>query len=225
MLGLAAVAAIAVFSRKLIYWHSTWQHSVNEVLAGHSHAAGPAGGADREALSHLLETWDMHLHECIVPAGAPYARQSLAELQIPGRFGCLVVEVERNRFAITQPSFDFVCYPGDKLLLLGRAAEIESACAFLEGEADTAEQSPDFERAVLESFVVPGDGAAGKTLGELQVARRTGVRVLGIDRHDARILIPHATEVLRPGDRLLGLGTLDQLQSFRSWLAHKPQRA
>lgn len=54
VLGAAAVTLITIFSRKLIYWHSTWQHSVNEVLAGHGHAAGPEGGADRDALVHRL---------------------------------------------------------------------------------------------------------------------------------------------------------------------------
>ena len=225
VLGAAAVAVVAIFSRKLIYWHSTWQHSVNEVLAGHGHAAGPEGGADREALAQRLETWDMQLHECTVPGGATYAGKSLAEMQIPARFGCFVVEVERNNFAVAHPSSDFACFPGDKLLLLARPSEIEKASAFLEGEASADGHRPDFDRAVLESFVVPEQGPTGQPLGELQIARRTGVRVLGIARADARILVPQATEVLRTGDRLLGLGTLDQLRDFRSWLATNPPAA
>lgn len=225
VLGLAAVAVVAVFSRKLIYWHSTWQHSVNEVLAGHGHAAGPEGGADREALAHGLETWNMQLHECIVPAGATYAGRPLAELRIPARFGCFVVEVERNHFAVAHPSSAFACFPGDKLLLLGRTSEIEKASAFLEGATAVDGQQPEFDRAVLESFVVPERGPTGQPLGELQIARRTGVRVLGIAREEARILVPQATEVLRPGDRILGLGTLDQLRTFRAWLAARSQPA
>lgn len=225
VLGAAAVIVITIFSRKLIYWHSTWQHSLNEVLAGHGHAAGPEGGADRDALAHRLETWDMQLHECTVPVGATYAGQSLAELQLPVRFGCVVAEVERNNFAIAQPAPDFACFPGDKLLLLGRPHELETATAYLEGQAPVNDHRPDFDRAVLESFVVPDHGPTGQPLGELQIARRTGVRVLGIARDESKILVPQATEVLRPGDRLLGLGTLDQLQDFRSWLASSPQRS
>jgi CPA2 family monovalent cation:H+ antiporter-2 len=224
VLGAAALIVITIFSRKLIYWHSTWQHSVNEVLAGHGHAAGPEGGADRDALAHRLETWDMQLHECTVPAGATYAGKSLAELQLPVRFGCVVAEIERNNFAIAQPAPDLACFPGDKLLLLGHPPELEKATAYLEGEAPEKGHRPDFDRAVLESFVVPDHGPTGQPLGELQIARRTGVRVLGIARDDTKILVPQATEVLRPGDRLLGLGTLDQLQEFRSWLGSSPQR-
>lgn len=225
VLGVAAVTVVAIFSRKLIYWHSTWQHSVNEVLAGHGHAAGPEGGTDRDALAQGLETWNMQLHTCTVPAGAAYAGQSLAELQIPARFGCFVVEVERNNFAIPHPASDFVCFSGDKLLLLGRAAEIEKASALLEADTVVNGQRSDFDRAVLESFVVPDQGPVHRPLGELQIARRTGVRVLGIARDEGRILVPQAAEILRPGDRLLGLGTLDQLQDFRSWLTSKPHSA
>jgi CPA2 family monovalent cation:H+ antiporter-2 len=222
ILGLAAVTVVTIFSRKLIYWHSAWQHSVNEVLAGHGHAAGPEGGADREALAHGLETWDMQLHACTIPAGAPYAGQSLAALQIPARFGCFVVEVERNNYAIPHPAPGFACFPGDKLLLLGRAAEIGKASAFFQSAPDATDDRPDFDHAVLESFVVPGQGPVHRPLGELQIARRTGVRVLGIARNEARILVPQATEILQPGDRVLGLGTLDQLRDFRSWLTSKP---
>lgn len=221
VLGAAAIVVVAIFSRRLIYWHSSWQNSVNEVLAGHGPPAGPEGGADRAAMAHRLETWDLHLHASTVPAAAGYVGKTLADLRIPARFGCFVVEIERNKFSIAQPSPDFACFPGDKLLLLGRTAEIEKAATFLEGDAAAEGERPDFDRAVLESFIVPEQGPTGRALGELQIARRTGVRLVGIARDEARILVPQASEVLRPGDRVLGLGTLDQLREFRSWLGSR----
>lgn len=224
VIGTAVIAIVAIFSSRLIYWHSAWQHSMNKVLTGHSLAAGPAGGADREALAHGLETWDLELRECTVPPGATYAGRTLADLQIPARFGCFVVEIERNNFPISHPSPDLACFPGDTLLLLGRTVEIGKAAAFLESDRTSDEDRVDFDRAVLESFVVPGSGPVGRPLGELQIARKTGVRVLGIARENAQILVPQAGEVLRPGDRLLGLGTLDQLRDFRTWLDSGPKR-
>jgi CPA2 family monovalent cation:H+ antiporter-2 len=104
------------------------------------------------------------------------------------------------------------------LVVVGRASELEKAAAFLESDTVAPGHGGDFDRAVLESFVVPEQGPVRRPLGELQIARRTGVRVLGIARNDTRILVPQATETLRPGDRLLGLGTLDQLRDFRAWL-------
>jgi len=51
IIGLAALVVIAVFSRKLIYWHSTWQYSVNEVLG-----AIPAGAPDPAAGDRIDQT-------------------------------------------------------------------------------------------------------------------------------------------------------------------------
>lgn len=214
---LAATAAVAIFSRKLIYWHSSWQTSVNEVLSGNEVALS-AEDHGRSALAHGLESWRLELHACTVPVTAPYIGQTLAELRLPARFGCFVVEMERNDFAIAHPTADLTCFPGDKLLLLGQAGEIASARAFLEGSETASDHRPEFEHTVLDSFVVPSTGPTERALGELHIARKTGVRVLGIARGDTRILMPQATEVLRPGDRLLGLGTLDELAAFRGWL-------
>ncbi|MBE7537410.1 MAG: cation:proton antiporter [Opitutaceae bacterium] len=221
-LGLAAITVVTIFSRKLIYWHSTWQHSMNKVLAGPPGPAGQEGGTNREELAHGLETWDLQLHECTVPPGAAYAGCSLSELQIPSRFGCFVVEIERNNFIIAHPSPNIACYPGDKLLLLGSPLQIEKASAFLEGQEADAAHPADFDRAVLDSFTVPENGPTGVPLGKLQIARKTGVRVLGIGRNGSQILVPQASEVLQPGDRLLGLGSLDQLRDFRAWLEISP---
>ncbi len=226
MLGAAAIAVTTIFSRKLIYWHSTWQNSLNEVLAEDGCAAAASeDGADREALAHRLETWNLQLHACTVPPAAAYAGKTLVELQIPARFGCFVVEVERNKFSIPQPGPDFACFPGDKLLLLGHAVEIGKAAEFLDGAGAGNGERPDFDRAVLEAFVVPEKGPTGRELGDLEIARRTGVRLVGIARDEGKILMPRANEVLRPGDHVLGLGTLEQLRAFRSWLTSNPRRA
>ncbi len=221
-LGIAGIAIVTVFSRKLIYWHSTWQHSMNEILASQGTSTEVEGGTNRESLAQGLEAWDLQLHECTVPPGASYAGSSLAELQIPSRFGCFVVEVERNNFVIPHPSPNLSCFAGDKLLLLGVPAQIEKASAFLGGQEEEKHHHSDFDRAVLDSFTVPEDGPIGVPLGKLQIARKTGVRVLGIGRNGAQILVPQATEVLKPGDRLLGLGSLDQLRDFRNWLESSP---
>ncbi|MBP8256387.1 MAG: sodium:proton exchanger, partial [Opitutaceae bacterium] len=217
-LGIAAIAVVTVFSRKLIYWHSTWQHSMNTVLAGQDTSTASDSGANRESLAQGLEAWDLQLHDFTVPPGAGYAGSSLADLQIPSRFGCFVVEVERNDFVIPHPSPDLSCFPGDKLLLLGVPSQIEKALEFLSGAGEEKHHQGDFDRAVLDSFIVPDDGPTGVPLGRLQIARKTGVRVLGIGRNGSQILVPQATEVLKPGDRLLGLGSLDQLRDFRNWL-------
>ena len=47
---------------------------------------------------------------------------------------------------------------------------------------------------------------AGRTIGELQIRRRTGVTIVAIVRDDQAITVPGPSEVLRAGDRLIIIG-------------------
>jgi TrkA domain protein len=47
---------------------------------------------------------------------------------------------------------------------------------------------------------------AGKTIGELQIRRRTGVTIVAIVRDDQAIPVPEPSELLRAGDRLVIIG-------------------
>ncbi len=47
---------------------------------------------------------------------------------------------------------------------------------------------------------------AGKTIGELQIRRRTGVTIVAIVREDQAITVPEPSERLRAGDRLVMIG-------------------
>ena len=103
------------------------------------------------------------------------------------------------------------------MLLMGEPGQIEAAQKFLESAADAAEVEGLDEAAVLDTCQVAGP-RVGRTLGELQVTPRTGVRVVGIQRGDRRIVNPTAEEQLHDGDDLLVLGTLPKIRRFRQWL-------
>ncbi len=47
---------------------------------------------------------------------------------------------------------------------------------------------------------------AGKTIGELQIRRRTGVTIVAIVRDGQAITVPEPSELLRAGDRLVIIG-------------------
>lgn len=47
---------------------------------------------------------------------------------------------------------------------------------------------------------------AGKTIGELQIRRRTGVTIVATVRGDQAITVPEPSETLRAGDRLIIIG-------------------
>lgn len=64
----------------------------------------------------------------------------------------------------------------------------------------------------LDEVELPSDSVhAGTTLGQLALRQRFGCSIVGIDRQGFGIANPGATTVLYPGDRLLLLGTAEQL--------------
>ncbi|HEY0946215.1 MAG TPA: cation:proton antiporter [Opitutaceae bacterium] len=217
--ALATIVVLAVFSNRLIYWHSRWQSSVQDVLA---ETPAAAGEAERESARRQreqdLQSWDVHLGECVVPDGASYAGQPLTQLAIPARFGCAVLELERNGIVITAIRPDLGLYPGDKLLLLGQPQQIKEACAFLTKERRVRDESAEFRGSVLETFGIPEVAWQGRTLAELRLAQLTGVRVVGIRRGEQRIIAPAGDERLHRGDNVLVAGTLAEIGAFRRWL-------
>ncbi len=219
IIALAALVIGAVFSNRLIYWHSQWQSSVRDVLATPADGAARADerSANRETLTRNLGEWDIHLEECAIPENSAHAGQTLGVLAIPRRFGASVVEVERNGLAIPTPGPEFAIFSGDRLLLMGQPEQLEAASAFFCGVSEKS-GSDDLGEAILDTCSVADSPRAGRTLGELQVTKRTGVRVVGIERDGQRLTSLTASDVLQTGDRVLVLGSLAQITAFRKWL-------
>jgi CPA2 family monovalent cation:H+ antiporter-2 len=219
----ATIVVVAIYSNRLIYWYSTWQTSVNEVLADNNHKdhepAAESRVEARTALGQGLEAWDTRLIECVVPDAAAYVGCTLSELALPSRFGISVIEVERNGYVIGSPGPDLMLYPGDKLLLIGEAAALEPARAFLANESRLADRTNTFGGAVLETYQVASGPRVGNSFADLQIAQNTGVRVIAIQRGDQRIVNPTGEERLLENDQLLLFGTLDRVRHFRQWLA------
>ncbi len=70
-----------------------------------------------------------------------------------------------------------------------------------------AETADAFNGSVLATEVLANVPRAGRTLAELQVARATGVRIVGIQRAGERIINPDGKQTLEAGDNLLVAGT------------------
>lgn len=215
---IAAGAAIilAVFSSRLIYWYSEWQTTVRDVLADTRADVAEYRAMARASLGESLGEWNLGLGDCTLPDHATYAGQSLASLGIPARFGCSVVEIDRNGHALTDLSSDLRVFPGDKLLLLGEPSQLAAAREFLSEETPRAAGIDGVESTVLETCVVRGR-RAGASLAELQITQRSGVRVVGIQRGDQRILNPTGEQRLATGDTILLLGSIEKLGQFRKW--------
>ena len=130
-----------------------------------------------------------------------------------------MIKVERNGYVITDTGPNLRVYPGDKVMLLGQDEHLAAARDFLLGDKAEAAQTADaFNGSVLATEVLANVPRAGRTLAELQVARATGVRIVGIQRAGERIINPDGKQTLEAGDNLLVAGTLNELHAFRRWL-------
>ncbi len=219
VIAAAGTVVVAVFSRRLIYWHSHWRASMREVLAEHPREAGLAAAAVARGRRQLdLAQWNLHLREIVVPDAATYGGQTLAQLSIPSRFGCAVLELERNGHVITAIGPDLRVYPGDKLLILGPTERLEEARKALIQGRSARNESDEFLGSVLENFHIPPSPRTGSTLAELNLAQLTGTRVVGIERAGQKIIAPSGQERLLADDNVLVAGTLAEINAFRRWL-------
>lgn len=208
--GLILVAAL--FSRRLIYLHSEWQHSLASALEGED----PAQRPNTQRLLKDQRQWPLQVQECVLPAQAACAGRSLADLQVRTRFGCSVAEIDRHGHTLIAPTPQECLYPGDRLLLLGESAAIAQAREEL--TRVSAPQGADFGAACLEVVVMPALVGVGSTLADLPLGGTSGVLVVGLERAGRQLAIPEPHEPMQAGDRLLVLGDPAKVREFRRWL-------
>lgn len=205
--------ALVVFYRKLIYWHSEWQYSMETTL----NTPNDPGTRPPPAWTEHSAEWALNVQEHTVPERAAYSGRTIGDLAVRSRLGCTIAEINRQGHVIIAPSPAEKLYPGDQLLLLGEAEQIQRARAELEMTTPTTEQ--DFREALLETVEVVDGPHVGARLADLHIPRITGVLLVGIDRDEQRIANPSGSERIMTGDRLLVLGTPRRLKRFRDWLA------
>ncbi len=210
-IGAALILAIAVFYRRLVYWHSEWQYSLETAL-GASKKAAPAAPQWTQQSSE----WKLNVQEHTVPERAAYAGRSIADLAMRSRFGSTIAEINRQGHTIIAPPPTEKLYPGDRLLLLGEPGQIDPARKELDKTDSGVDPAP--HEAVLDTVDFSGGPRAGASLAELQIPLNTGVILVGIERGSHHITSPAGSDRLEAGDRLLVLGTPRRLKQFREWL-------
>jgi len=213
IVGLLAVVLI-IFSRRLIYWHSRWHGSLSTVFID----SKSDDGAHRRLWMQHSVGWDINLQQFTLPELAACSGKRIAELQVRSRFGCTIVEIERQGHTIMTPEPATVLYPGDRLLLLGSAEQIAALREEL-GKLKAGDELSDFDAVRLQSVPIQGGPHVGSSLAELRIPLHTGVLVVGINRSGVKTINPAGEERLSEGDELLLLGSPTQISQFEAWLS------
>jgi monovalent cation:H+ antiporter-2, CPA2 family len=165
------------------------------------------------------QEWDLSLSEIRVPDSEAWFGKSLGDLSLRSQFGCSVVGVERQGYPLPSPGPDSELFPGDVLLVLGTATQIQRVRAFFDSAPNRTEQADLLDEIRLESIEVPEiSRLVDNALAELDIPRNTGVQIVGVARGDHRMLFPGPFQVLAVADWLLVVGTRDQIHHFREWI-------
>lgn len=205
---------LLIFSRRLVFLHSMWQGSLKEVFSANEESDIQH---HRRWMQNSLG-WDINIQAFIVPEHAVCSGSSIAGLRIRRRFGCSIVEIERQGHIIIAPEPAMALYPGDRLLLLGTSEQINTARVEL-SRIRSFQPSAEFDEVYLEAVVVPPSSRTGQTLAELRIPQHAGVQVVGIERDGEKMINPSGEERVMEGDELLVLGSPEQIQNFELWLA------
>jgi len=98
-------------------------------------------GSIQEAHMMVLQGLDeegLHTRAVAVREGAPVAHKTLKELQLRQSHNLTVLAIRREARTIGNPAGDFRLLPGDRLILVGAAADfVESAHLFRPGSSDS----------------------------------------------------------------------------------------
>lgn len=218
--GLLALVAMTFWTR-LLKWHNRVENELRAQLRQASNPAASAG-VSLPLLEHPMG-WNLALDEVTVPPLSEHTARSIRDLGLRKATGCSIIGLDRQGHVITNPGPAETLYPGDRLLLLGSQEQLLEAERFLTAGLKTSDARDVFAELSSETGVWPAHHPEeGRTIAELDLIRRFGVMVCGIQRDRTRIVMPGPTEPIRGGDRLLLVGSNAQLREFQRWLRSGP---
>ena len=227
------IALIALLARllrtSLLRWHSRVQEGIKAQVDGPNASQAPESAApngsngrlEQQAASNIAsDEWSLHVREIRLPPQSQAAGRTIQETGLRRRFGCSIVAIDRRGMTNAHPSASTRLYPDDSLLLVGTGAQLEGAADWLSQKLPEAssDDSLPFEELTTESITVPvGFSQAGRTLAELEIARRFQVMVLGVEHDGVQSQNPAGDQRIEPGDRLLVLGFPGKNRDFHDW--------
>ncbi|MDR2117973.1 MAG: cation:proton antiporter [Tannerellaceae bacterium] len=170
-----------------------------------------------EMAGHLLLR-NIHIEEIEVSPLSPRIGKTLRELNFRRRLGLSVVSILRGHRKINIPDADERLYPHDRLIIAGSDDDIRRLIREVQSYDRTQDEEEDAQvHIALSQYVVEkGSYMAGRTLGELDVQRKTECMVICIDREGEPAISASSSFLFREGDTLLLAGEEESLAGFRT---------
>ncbi|HUR63299.1 MAG TPA: cation:proton antiporter [Candidatus Thermoplasmatota archaeon] len=208
---LLAFVLAALAWRQLHRIHRAVESSITRVLG-----QDPESGA---ILDRLMEQypWGVRSAAVAVPEDSPLANATLGSGRIPELTGATVAVLQRSRREVVNPGPEEIVRPGDTLILLGDTHQLARAEALIVAHGEALRMTVQSRLAtVAEVLVREGSSLVGQSVGPADLRGRTGSVVVGIWPAGAQHPLPAIeAQSIRPGDRLILLGTPLQVERAR----------
>lgn len=212
--------ALLLFFDAALALHVRVQHRIETAFT----TALPAEA--RDEVQELLSSqypWGVVFEEALVGRGSKIAGRPLGELGVRAATGATVVSIRRGERTIVNPGPDQMLVEGDRVLVAGEPSQVVQARDLLTGGPDLDAHLGEVGAETLEVKVSRQSVLAGQSLRKANLRASTGAVVLAIVRGGRMASHPGPDEVLQPGDRLLLVGTPEQLERARERLgAERP---
>ena len=164
---------------------------------------------DRRQLDSLeqVKFWELHPVELLVNVDSDLAHKTLAETRIRQNFGVNIIALFRNLNIIITPNGQERLLPYDKVVALGTDAQIDALRSSLESLKNAPAPTHAIKNFRLKTLLIDaGHPLKGSTIKAAGLHKQFQGLVVGIERHETRIVNPSSDMRLEEGDLLFIYG-------------------
>ncbi|MDR0755388.1 MAG: cation:proton antiporter [Puniceicoccales bacterium] len=159
--------------------------------------------------------WDAQISTVVLNANSHVIGQHLSDTHLRNQTGATLLGISRNGFLSYEVNPSMIFFPEDNLVLLGSESQLQAAATFLNQpqtcEEEFAHNGFDLEQIVITS----GHPWANETMESVDVRKRFGVNVIGIQRNEQRIDTLQANDIFKIGDIVWVVGHPDYIRPLK----------
>lgn len=145
--------------------------------------------------------WGMDVDDVHVQSWDRASYSSLKSLNLRDRTGATVLSVERGQSVVPNPHADLVLLPGDRIVLVGKHEQLESARRLLASPVKREHSM------VAGDLRIPASSpAVGRALGDLKIGGPAGATVGFVKRTDGSMIAPASRVMVQPNDHIIVYG-------------------
>lgn len=216
-----AMAILYVFSRRIQQFYLRMEQrfirnlNAREIAAAKKEQLSGSMAFGNENIVTSLAPWSAHIIHMEVSPHASYIGKTLQELAWRELYGINIAYIKRGDKLIHAPGRNNKLLPFDQVGIIATDEQMAVFKPIFEAVETLEDQPVEIEDIVLQKILVsPVKGLPGKTIRESGIRDVTGGLVVGIERHQERILNPDSGFLLRQGDVLWVVGDRKKIQQL-----------